>query len=238
MGRKETREERNLRLRETNRLLKEAGVPSSDRQRLRNASPETIAKILETGKVPAKGEKISRQEPTRPEPAIPIKGKSETKDQRADRLRENYKRLRKAGLSSKDASRLRNASQDTIQKVIATKEVPPLKHKYTRRDKKVFPLSWKPAAINYTNRYSVVVAVFYVRPGPKYRTDYVTIQADFELTADDVDSAVWNIVEQTANDPQGGSDWAYVGHRIVACYIKEDIPESPRPERFRKYDKR
>lgn len=253
MGRKETRDERNARLREVNRVLKEAGIPSADRQRLRNASPETIAKILETGKAPAKGERATRPEPTRPGPtkpeptrpgptkqgptkheiSVPVRGKSESKGQRLDRLRENYKLLRQAGFSAKDASRLRNASSDTVQKALASKEVPAKKSFYTRKDKVIKPLIWKTALVNYTNRYNVVVAIYFVKPGPEYKIEHVTIQADFELTEEDVNRAVWHIVEQSESEPKDGSDWAYSHHTIRGCYIKEDIPES---RRYSKYE--
>lgn len=232
------REERNRRMRENRALLREAGFSAKDADRLKNASPATIQRMIESGKAPKKRGSGGIS----PADVVPGKiyrygGKAESKDERNKRLRQTKELLLAAGISKEDANRLRNASPETIKKILETGKAPEKRHFYLRAKKEhMFSvLPWVQAKRNYTNRYNVVLQLLFVRPGNQYKTKYITVQADFELSREDIMEAGRDIVAQTAEQPTEGSDWKLADMRIVGCFMNPDIPERPRPESWRKY---
>lgn len=246
-------------MRENRALLREAGFSVKDADRLKNASDKTISDLLESKRVPEVRGTGGRKNETRtpepkapevrkPEPAkieTPAKmekpfrhgGKHESREDRNRRLRETRQLLLDAGLSKEDALRLRNVSPETLKQILETGKAPEKRHHYLREKKEhtFSELSWREAKVSYTSRYNVIVELLFVRPGPQYRRDYVTIQSDFEVSREDAMTAVRDIVAQRAEEPKEGSDWQFVDARIVGCFINRDIPERPRPKTWTKY---
>lgn len=257
-------------MRENRARLREAGFSSKDIDRLKNASPATIDRMLETKQAPEIGAK--RPEPTRPERETkprPVEvreparisepvpgptatvgqgagktfrygGKAESREERNKRLRDTERILREAGISKEDARRLRNASPDTLSKILETGRAPEKRHFYLR-EKKEFAFSrlpWVETPRQYTSRYNVVLELKFARKsvaGVETRTEHVTIQANFELSREDVMEAVNDIVSRAAEEQKEGSEWELVGVRIKGCFLNPDIAERPRPKNWQKY---
>ena len=250
------REERNRRMRENRALLRAAGFSSKDIDRLKNASPATIQRMIESRQVPEKktgggrGRKAEvMPEPVKVETPVPEKtyrygGRTETKEQRNLRLRQTQELLRAAGLSKEDAARLRNASPETIREILRTGQAPEKRHHYLRKIKEhsFSALPWKSTRKRYTSRYNVVLEILFARkvPSPtgyavEYKTEFVTIQANFELSREDAMEAANDIITQAAEEPTEGSDWELLDVRIVGCFINPDVAARPRPANWTKY---
>lgn len=195
------------------RLLQEAEDES--KQRKETPKPKEIPKKVEIPKTDEKIQKLINE--------IPQKKHGETRAERNARLREVNRILKEAGIPYADRMRLRNASPETIRKVLETRQAPPLKYgiNFVESEKK-----------RYLKRYSVVVELIFEEEDKETGeivevTDYITVTSNFKITKKDIEAAIEEIVK---NNQKKYKNRYLKGWRIVEAYVNPEVRESPRPE--------